>query len=34
MVRNIDNITARGEHLELLVNKAENLNAAVSYPEF
>jgi len=28
MVKNIDNITARGEHLELLVNKAENLNAA------
>jgi len=28
MVKNIDNIAARGERLELLVNKAENLNAA------
>jgi len=27
MVKNIDNITSRGERLELLVNKAENLNA-------
>lgn len=29
MVKNIDNIAARGERLELLVNKAENLNATV-----
>jgi len=27
MVQNIDNIACRGERLELLVNKAENLNA-------
>ena len=26
----LDNITARGENLQLLVNKAEDLNAAVS----
>ncbi|XP_015592672.1 vesicle-associated membrane protein 7 [Cephus cinctus] len=28
MVRNIDNIAMRGEHLELLVNKTENLTAS------
>lgn len=32
MVKNIENITARGERLELLVNKSENLrNNAVSF---
>lgn len=29
-----DNIAARGERLELLVNKAENLNATVSFIPF
>lgn len=29
-----DNITSRGERLELLVNKAETLDAAVGYFNF
>lgn len=29
MVKNIDNVSMRGERLELLVNKAENLNSGV-----
>ena len=31
MVKNIENITARGERLELLVNKTENLRNTVSF---
>jgi len=31
MVKNIENITARGERLELLVNKSENLRDNVSF---
>ena len=30
MVRNIDNVTARGERLDLLINKTENLRNSVS----
>lgn len=30
MVKNIENVTARGERLELLVNKSENLRDNVS----
>lgn len=30
MVKNIENVTARGERLELLVNKSENLRNNVS----
>jgi len=30
MVKNIDNIAMRGERLELLINKTENLSANVS----
>lgn len=29
MVQNIDNVTARGERIELLVNKTENLRNSV-----
>lgn len=32
MVKNIENVTARGERLELLVNKSENLRNNVSVP--
>lgn len=31
MVKNIENVTARGERLELLVNKSENLRDNVSF---
>ncbi|VEN39863.1 unnamed protein product [Callosobruchus maculatus] len=31
MVKNIDNVAMRGERLELLVNKAENLNSGVRF---
>jgi len=31
MVRNIDNMAMRGERLELLVNKTENLSANVGF---
>jgi vesicle-associated membrane protein 7 len=33
MVRNIDNMAMRGERLELLVNKTENLSANVRKSE-
>lgn len=32
MVKNIDELSARGERLELLVNKTEQLSASVSTP--
>lgn len=34
MVKNIDELTARGERLELLVNKTEQLSASVSKKKF
>jgi len=34
MVKNIDNIAMRGERLELLINKTENLSANVSQTVF
>jgi len=34
MVKNIDNIAMRGERLELLINKTENLSANVSESVF
>lgn len=34
MVKNIDNVAMRGERLELLVNKTENLTANVSKVPF